>query len=345
MLVSIRLYIPLCFYYITQTAARLHIPLPTLHSTMLLLYRGLPYNKDSRCQALPSTMLLLYQTQKSAQMMLWSPLHSTMLLLYPACHYLTPPALFAFTFHYASTISTPLLVYAPFPLYFTFHYASTISSCPFCWTAPICALHSTMLLLYHVSSSPRNHLELTLHSTMLLLYHFPEGFCLLYISPLHSTMLLLYLFSTVLLYNLVISLHSTMLLLYLTSSLKESSPFRLYIPLCFYYIEEFCILRGVKSFLYIPLCFYYILYNGRVLRSPVIFTFHYASTISVSSICPGIWFSSFTFHYASTISSDDIVKAFFNPTLHSTMLLLYPTAWQAGELEIHLYIPLCFYYI
>ena len=130
MLVSIRLYIPLCFYYITQTAARLHIPLPTLHSTMLLLYRGLPYNKDSRCQALHSTMLLLYQTQKSAQMMLWSPLHSTMLLLYPACHYLTPPALFAFTFHYASTISTSLLVYAPFPLYFTFHYASTISFYP-----------------------------------------------------------------------------------------------------------------------------------------------------------------------------------------------------------------------
>ena len=163
MLVSIRLYIPLCFYYITQTAARLHIPLPTLHSTMLLLYRGLPYNKDSRCQALHSTMLLLYQTQKSAQMMLWSPLHSTMLLLYPACHYLTPPALFAFTFHYASTISTPLLVYAPFPLYFTFHYASTISSCPFCWTAPICALHSTMLLLY--PSIPPGIVEFFYHFT------------------------------------------------------------------------------------------------------------------------------------------------------------------------------------
>ena len=112
------------------------------------------------------------------------------------------------------------------------------------------------------------------------------------------------------------TLHSTMLLLYLTSSLKESSPFRLYIPLCFYYIHSVPWKESPWFLLYIPLCFYYI--------DCVIFSL-------TRDYC-------FTFHYASTISILPFIVLVEFDALHSTMLLLYlpiDTWYSRGALSLH----------
>ena len=142
---SITIYIPLCFYFITATrkwkwsAQYIYIPLcfyfilwiwsiwsweRNLHSTMLLLY------PVSLCRLCPHIL----------------DLHSTMLLLYPVT---TPLSTFAysFTFHYASTLSCRECphayfcnIYIPLCFYFIFN------------LRVICQkyhnLHSTMLLLY-----------------------------------------------------------------------------------------------------------------------------------------------------------------------------------------------------
>ena len=141
---------------------------------------------------------------------------------------------------------------------------------------------------------------------------------------LHSTMLLLYQQSENLKEKYDQNLHSTMLLLYHLWSQQMMWKLPIYIPLCFYYIDN----HGWK----IPPC--------------LLFTFHYASTISeperlhrgaaenlhstmlllyqVATPASSDAKSKFTFHYASTISTDatDLVPT--NLDLHSTMLLLYP---------------------
>ena len=53
----------------------------------------------------------------------------------------------------------------------------------------------------------------------------------------------------------------------------------------------------------------------------------------------------FTFHYASTISDSSVLPAAVLPALHSTMLLLYRLYRVEGDAKTYLYIPLCFYYI
>ena len=78
------------------------------------------------------------------------------------------------------------------------------------------------------------------------------------------------------------------------------------------------------SFIYIPLCFYFIEFMGHRVVVDSLFTFHYASTLS------------HVIYY--------ILCNLFN--LHSTMLLLYhitDRVWMI--LFIHIYIPLCFYFI
>ena len=190
-------------------------------------------------------------------------------------------------------------------------------------------LHSTMLLLYLKCPSCGLHIGRNLHSTMLLLYRIAEpqvhrfkliyiplcfyfigwnhsGFyvccsiyiplCFYFINPtanpldsefgnLHSTMLLLYPQRMMACGLLQHHLHSTMLLLYRYTALPPAACSNIYIPLCFYFI------------------------NGIRLRiqSPVLFTFHYASTLSVQS-----------HHRQSCIHN-----------LHSTMLLLYPESLYA----------------
>ena len=142
------------------------------------------------------------------------------------------------------------------------------------------------------------------------------------------------------------NLHSTMLLLYphwgagtpgrgsrftfhyastLSSLLIDQEVKKyIYIPLCFYFIDQQRTTTDRICFIYIPLCFYFI-YNIKEFRTSVFaFTFHYASTLS---------------HHRPSMND------FVHTHLHSTMLLLYPlffmTAYYTGEI----YIPLCFYFI
>ena len=121
---SIRIYIPLCFYFIssrlTRTSSRRH-----LHSTMLLLYKPSASTPDLQIRNLHSTMLLLYRMFDK-----FGEFNSL------------------FTFHYASTLSSPHSVVLP-----AHHH-----------------LHSTMLLLYNELSWFEECLFYHLHSTMLLLY-------------------------------------------------------------------------------------------------------------------------------------------------------------------------------
>ena len=99
--------------------------------------------------------------------------------------------------------------------------------------------------------------------------------------------------------------------------------------------------------IYIPLCFYFI--DGLVDLGDgiTLFTFHYASTLSYGNTGPRRYEELFTFHYASTLSKsslqvNNLRSQIYIPlcfyfidggestyeeiitNLHSTMLLLYP---------------------
>ena len=107
--------------------------------------------------------------------------------------------------------------------------------------------------------------------------------------------------------QLFVDLHSTMLLLYPNTPYADMSRLLpIYIPLCFYFIIDACV--------------------GFFTR--LIFTFHYASTLSHTG---GRWFwvhYLFTFHYASTLSLQNITQSLGFYHLHSTMLLLYPNEYS-----------------
>ena len=80
-------------------------------------------------------------------------------------------------------------------------------------------------------------------------------------------------------------LHSTMLLLYQISQNAYYVRIAIYIPLCFYFINPICSASEEFTVIYIPLCFYFIGDNGVILDGKKVeFTFHYASTLSDSSI-------------------------------------------------------------
>ena len=141
----------------------------------------------------------------------------------------------------------------------------------------------------------------------------------------------------------------------------------IYIPLCFYFIWVYGNAWVYGDAIYIPLCFYFIemkapknLYNS-------LFTFHYASTLSMwmPEACPQQ--TAFTFHYASTLSNTVNLSEcpnviyiplcfYFIPqprecelyskhNLHSTMLLLYRRTTAGLGITDFIYIPLCFYFI
>ena len=71
-----------------------------------------------------------------------------MLLLYPYAELGYRMGLYEFTFHYASTLSSPRYQFPFSPIVFTFHYASTLSYFAVAVTWYYIDLHSTMLLLY-----------------------------------------------------------------------------------------------------------------------------------------------------------------------------------------------------
>ena len=164
----------------------------------------------------------------------------------------------------------------------------------------------------------------------------------------------------------------------------------IYIPLCFYFIVgslPLCLvavtnLHSTMLLLYrmprsslrpvsMSFTFHYASTLSSFSRSAlwilIVFTFHYASTLSEcvsDEFCCGC---EFTFHYASTLSYHPADSLFHLSDLHSTMLLLYLSAFRPLGLytfnlhstmlllyhsfsrtaycSVTIYIPLCFYFI
>ena len=181
-------------------------------------------------------MLLLYLNSRRYTAKVTLNLHSTMLLLYRVkkCYYL-----------YTSAIYIPLCFYfigsAP-----GYHDACLLIYIPLCFyfilvDATIEYIHSIFTFHYASTLSGRWCSIVRRHK-----------------NHLHSTMLLLYREWRFEGCGRVHNLHSTMLLLYLNTFSSSSERFKIYIPLCFYFI------------------------TGRLTpqRSGNRFTFHYASTLS-----------------------------------------------------------------
>ena len=190
---AMRIYIPLCFYFIPSSPLRnSEISEFTFHyaSTLWRLSRTI---RSGRLN-LHSTMLLLYRMGRrlgSGYLLIYIPLcfyfmsycccaARTCLIYIPLCFYFIKssihPAsvLTLFTFHYASTLfknlslfSAPCRIYIPLCFYFmegfallfycdslfTFHYASTLWRTSCAHNNRFLHLHSTMLLLYEKRNS------------------------------------------------------------------------------------------------------------------------------------------------------------------------------------------------
>ena len=293
-----------------------------LHSTMLLLYRRKGGQQLLNEFDLHSTMLLLYRIQDIRAIPEDPHLHSTMLLLYP-CHFLRQEAdipdlhstmlLLYQNSHQLSRTQTA--IYIPLCFYFikiaaansisgysfTFHYASTLSRLQLQIASADTHLHSTMLLLYHYpwKDSSYGEPEFTFH----------------YASTLSSWMMLATAMTTKFTFHYASTLSGS-----LRRSLLSSL---IYIPLCFYFISSAAHAAIFFFPIYIPLCFYFIL------------------TKSTKSSCNCL----FTFHYASTLSLISTQNTSHNHNLHSTMLLLYHHITAIWHSVIVIYIPLCFYFI
>ena len=164
-----------------------------------------------------------------------------------------------------------------------------------------------------------------------------------------------------------IDLHSTMLLLYRWKRFCGESQSAIYIPLCFYFIKE-CMMAydGSVQHLHSTMLLLYPYRSACMRRFSMIFTFHYASTLSGNRYENFLLGFLFTFHYASTLSGrtgrnnsnsqiyiplcfyfiqslSDEDRTLLN--LHSTMLLLYPMPDCLNTIRCPIYIPLCFYFI
>ena len=120
------------------------------------------------------------------------------------------------------------------------------------------------------------------------------------------------------------SLHSTMLLLYLVIITSSCSRFFLYIPLCFYYINQG---NAVHQSVNKPL------------HSTMLLLYH-CCHVYVTNHVP--LYIPLCFYYISTAWR---LKMLLDYSLHSTMLLLYPQTESSNPKDYILYIPLCFYYI
>ena len=102
---------------------------------------------------------------------------------------------------------------------------------------------------------------------------------------------------------------------------------RIYIPLCFYFIHS----KTVKKWKDIWFTFHYAStlshIDNYIFRCYALFTFHYASTLSKELWKSFPHASRFTFHYASTLSKLETAMRLLRINLHSTMLLLYHSAF------------------
>ena len=253
-------------------------------------------------------MLLLYRCNRLHADRFW-------FIYIPLCFYfiLTPlqdfQALLVFTFHYASTLSSIFNGHNLFPCQFTFHYASTLSFAVNIPCSNICCIYIP-LCFYFIPARFSN------------LSHFVNIYiplCFYFIRVCHKAWD----------WELLFTFHYASTLS-LTDCLRWRIRESIYIPLCFYFIEKIwdmstlnadylhstmlllyrsAVHPGQHSIpIYIPLCFYFIKYAFWDNAETVLFTFHYASTLSISSI----------------LTDSDFLN------LHSTMLLLYLEALKGN---------------
>ena len=100
---------------------------------------------------------------------------------------------------------------------------------------------------------------------------------------------------------------------------------QIYIPLCFYFIDKADMGLYQESGIYIPLCFYFIRDWDWSTAFTAKFTFHYASTLSMSEslgfLVVILIYIPLCFYFILT-EVLGIAQPIRN--LHSTMLLLYP---------------------
>ena len=144
------------------------------------------------------------------------------------------------------------------------------------------------------------------------------------IVKISSTMLLLYLWLIWCFKTRHLDLHSTMLLLYRDGVVI--------LILTFFNLHSTMLLLYLNTDL-------------KMILSLLIFTFHYASTLSNNYDLNVFNGFVFTFHYASTLSIFVRSAASLLCHLHSTMLLLYPSPARFPAMLKSIYIPLCFYFI
>ena len=114
-----------------------------------------------------------------------------------------------------------------------------------------------------------------------------------------------------------------MLLLYRGTGAARGTGATIYIPLCFYFISGLLRLRlscRIFTFHYASTLSLHLFFQ---LLDPKRFTFHYASTLSITIFAHTSASHKFTFHYASTLSGQARYVSTEEIHLHSTMLLLY----------------------
>ena len=135
-----------------------------------------------------------------------------------------------------------------------------------------------------------------------------------------------------------------MLLLYPDACLPAPIGYRIYIPLCFYFILACPQVGWHIAAIYIPLCFYFIPLCQRIACCS---SYLHSTMLLLYREHPGKYpyCYQFTFHYASTLSISQALHGCNKLHLHSTMLLLYRFSLFSFTIFCFIYIPLCFYFI
>ena len=231
-------------------------------------------------------MLLLYLLLRAALLSNIQYLHSTMLLLYPKlgcidCVFAVPiyiPLCFYFIQH-----DLRVLEYNASDLHSTMLLLYPILKCPF--YSPIFNLHSTMLLLYRRTSPPLRSILPIYIPLCFYFIGFSPGSVYYYMHHLHSTMLLLYLQPV---YK--VERDKITFTFHYASTLSDS-----FTPggstICQFTFHYASTLSDFPSctfnsdfYIYIPLCFYFIQNRRSSTDVRFKFTFHYASTLSASRL-------------------------------------------------------------
>ena len=192
---------------------------------------------------------------------IWAILRNSLIYI-PLCFYL-----------YLSLMSFGML-----SSIFTFHYASTYT------TAPSSVCSTLAVFTFHYASTYTGHncgnrwRRKHLHSTMLLLIHHSKPFCYLIFSIYIPLCFYLYL-----------------------PRLSYSPTFcHIYIPLCFYLYETYYCKGDFILNLHSTMLLLILLACSVQPCMVIPFTFHYASTYTISLNYKLDFRTGFTFHYAST---------------------------------------------